>query len=652
MESRIRQMESAITAAIESSGKRDDTATIGNGNMAQQVGISDRLSMVVINEHGGSNFVGSSSGFSLFSPCGLRWISEKTGNRDLERLVSRVLELDPGCWDQGRWSKSVNLVWHPIPTAQQEPFPPKAQALEYVEAFFLSFNSIFPLFDRAIFDARFERQYSDNPPSEVGWYACFNVILAFGSGIIRIQYPLTDPSHSVPSMLDFAEGSSARYLRNATSSIIDIQFGMASLMSVQAVIAMAFMLQGSSNPLSVFALVAIAGRLAHAIGLHRNLDEFGLSKEQAIERQNVFWILYIVDKGITIQSGRPSVIHDQDVGVALPKEGTCIARFPSGRRKFDTFINGAKLAIIESRVYDELYSIKSRTRSVLQRLTSVATLDAELQKWRESIPIEIRPEHEIFCDEQQLMPVMVLHYSYYNCLTAIHRVSIYHGLWTSEPAGEELVGLNLDLNPRVYASEEICVAAARNVIYILDPFKKERTPPMIWMTMSQPLCASLTLFANILKHPEDPAAASDLDLMYVVNSFLGQLVAQGRLHFATGTLWIFQELHPIAELYLARKRASPRAGEEAYYLDSGGSVGWQNTTTDIAEQSPTMLHTAHDISPVAPNPLHPNPQVPDSTPFDHDMMTMLSPECQGRPGWFAPDNTGYTPKDLQQDLMI
>lgn len=221
-------------------------------------------------------------------------------------------------------------------------------------------------------------------------------------------------------------------------------------------------------------------RLAHAIGLHRSLNNFGLSEDQTDERRNVFWILYIIEKGFSIQSGRPSVIHDQDIGISLPTENPTISTFPSGKREFNTFVIVAKLARIESRVYSELYSARSRTRSVLQRLKSIGILDTELQKWRNAVPIEIRPEHDIVCDEQQIIPVIVMHYSYYHCLTTIHHASIHYGPWTSDPTDLKLVRHEVNLNPRVYASETICVAAARKVIEVLEHFNSDHPPPMIW----------------------------------------------------------------------------------------------------------------------------------------------------------------------------
>jgi hypothetical protein len=55
MESRIQQLESAIASAISAP---EDSEDWEQGNISRQVGISDNLSMILINEQGGSQFVG------------------------------------------------------------------------------------------------------------------------------------------------------------------------------------------------------------------------------------------------------------------------------------------------------------------------------------------------------------------------------------------------------------------------------------------------------------------------------------------------------------------------------------------------------------------------------------------------------------------
>jgi len=330
------------------------------------------------------------------------------------------------------------------------------------------------------------------------------------------------------------------------------------------------MLQGSPNPLSTETLVAIAVRISHAIGLNSWLDDCGLSEQQLDERRNVFWMLYVLDKGVSLHRGRPSFIHDQDIGVTLPKPTPFVCTTPSSFPNGSTFVMAVKLAMLESRVYSELYCARARAKPIREKLKAVGMLDHELQRWRQELPSPIRPGNPIVCDEQYFLPILVLHYSYYNCLTTIHRASMHYGPWTDLPEEREPVNRDIGLNPRVYDSESICVAAAREVIHLLDHFKQSPAPPMFWISLSLPLCASLTLFANILQYPEDPCAIPDLDLISSVTSLMGQLVAQGRLQFATGTLWIFQELFQIANLYLSVPEA--RVGEnDGVYSDTSVS---------------------------------------------------------------------------------
>jgi len=66
------------------------------------------------------------------------------------------------------------------------------------------------------------------------------------------------------------------------------------------------------------------------------------------------------------------------------------------------------------------------------------------------------------------------------------------------------------------------------------------------------MCGALTLFANILHHPDDPDALSDLDLISHVISTLGLLVESGRIHMGAAALWIFQELHRIGQQFLLK----------------------------------------------------------------------------------------------------
>jgi hypothetical protein len=108
------------------------------------------------------------------------------------------------------------------------------------------------------------------------------------------------------------------------------------------------------------------------MGLHRKLDDFGLSQSEINQRRNVFWILYFLDKSMSIRIGQPSVMFDDDVGIDLPQETEISHVLPDGSLNYSIFRCHAQLALLESRIYTELYSIKASNSAELQRLKSVS----------------------------------------------------------------------------------------------------------------------------------------------------------------------------------------------------------------------------------------------------------------------------------------
>lgn len=163
------------------------------------------------------------------------------------------------------------------------------------------------------------------------------------------------------------------------------------------------------------------------------------------------------------------MFSDDDIGVELPeRKRNANKDLTSEDSVLDTFHSTATLALLESRVYSKLYSARSHTKSELERLKWVGALDKELQKWREEFPIEVRPEEPIKCHSKHLMHVVTIHFSYYNCLVAIHRGSIHHGAWVNAKKPEAVRDAkSIGLNPRVFESGAICLKAARQTIGLL-----------------------------------------------------------------------------------------------------------------------------------------------------------------------------------------
>ena len=493
---------------------------------------------------------GSSSGFSIFSPKGIEWVNEKTGDKSFQQMISHATV------DDNKW-----IYWKPeifsdiFVRRVFKPLPPKDEALSLLKDFFENFNCMFPLFHEPTFMHLVEKQYSLNPYEGSGWWASINVALA-------IAHRLRVMSNLVPQDED---QKAWMYLKNAMGVLTELTMRNTDLLSVQALLGMALFLQGTPNPQSSFFLVAAAIRLSHSIGLHKRGSGFNLNPVEVEQRKRVFWIGYLLDKDICLRSGRPPAQDDDDMNVELPSDDPPdnIGNIPlaDGKGKTNLFRLMCEFAIISSKVYKKLYSVSAAKQSDGELLNTIGELDKELEDWKDSIPLDFRPEHEIKASHTPLiLHIVVLHFAYYNCLTTIHRMSVHHGYWTSRLSNYAIQGLNArPLNPRVFSSAALCVSAARASIHLIK-YIPQGDFACVWLILYFPVSALVTLFANILQNPQDPRARADIKLMNLVCNFLAMLTTDEENGSVKRMLAVCVEFERIAKVVLdkAEKEGTKR----------------------------------------------------------------------------------------------
>ncbi|RAL06710.1 transcription factor atrR [Aspergillus homomorphus CBS 101889] len=503
-------------------------------------GLSDMMCSLVTNNCGETRYIGSSSGFSIFSPKGIQWVNEKTGDSSFQDMISSAYI------DDNKW-----MYWKPeifsdiFARRVFKPLPPKEEAMSLFQDFFANFNCMFPLFHEPTFMHLVERQYSRDPYEGSGWWASINVVLAIAHRI-RVMNNLVPQEEDKKAWL---------YLKNAMAVLTELTMRNTDLLSVQALLGMSLFLQGTPNPQPSFFLVAAAIRLSHSIGLHKRGSGFGLNPVEVEQRKRVFWIAYLLDKDLCLRSGRPPVQDDDDMNVELPSEDPPdnIGNVPlsDGKSKFNLFRSMCRFATIGSRVYKRLYSAKASKQSDGELLNTIGELDKELEDWKDSIPLDFRPENEIKATHTPLiLHVVVLHFAYYNCLTTIHRMSVHHGYWTSRLSNYAIQGLNArPLNPRVFLSAVLCVTAARASINLIK-YIPQGDFACVWLILYYPVSALVTLFANILQNPNDARARSDVKLMNVVVNFLSTLVSDESNGSIKRMLTLCGEFERIAQVVL------------------------------------------------------------------------------------------------------
>ncbi len=436
-----------------------------------------------------------------------------------------------------------------------KPLPPKEEALSLFKDFFVNFNCMFPLFHEPTFMHLVEKQYSRDPYEGSGWWASINVALA-------LAYRIRVMSNVVPQEDD---QKAWLYLKNAMGVLTELTLRNTDLLSVQALLGMSLFLQGTPNPQPSFFLISAAIRQSHSIGLHKRGSAFNLNRIEAEQRKRVFWIAYMLDKDTCLRSGRPPAQDDDDMNVELPSEDPPdnIGNIPlaDGKSKVNLFRLMCEFAIISSKVYRRLYSVQASKQTDGELLNTIGELDKELEAWKDSIPIDFRPEHEIKTSHAPLvLHIVVLHFSYYNCLTTIHRMSVHHGFWTSRLSEYAIQGLNArPLNPRVFSSAALCVAAARASIHLIK-YIPQGDFACVWLILYFPVSALVTIFANILQNPQDTRARADIKLMDLVVNFLSNVVSDEGSGSLKRMLSICAEFARIARLVIdkAEKDGSKR----------------------------------------------------------------------------------------------
>jgi hypothetical protein len=123
----------------------------------------------------------------------------------------------------------------------------------------------------------------------------------------------------------------------------------------------------------------------------------------------------------------------------------------------DIYLWHVKLA----RVKNSFCLLSSTTESAWSRINALGAIDTALVRWRDEIPLEYRPDQEILASAEAYRFIAMLHLQYFDVLRAIH--------WTSVISARQ-AGVTLDshLNPRIRASQAICVNSARSFVKILN----------------------------------------------------------------------------------------------------------------------------------------------------------------------------------------
>ncbi|BCS29248.1 uncharacterized protein APUU_70818A [Aspergillus puulaauensis] len=410
--------------------------------------------------------------------------------------------------------------------------PPLEQAMAMVGIFLNSYNAVLPLFHADTLLRLIGECYAQQPGQcdPVVW-AAINVVFALAS-------------QQVPDRSRSQTDRTMEYLNKAQSIISTVMLGETRLLNIQVLIGMVLVLQTAHNLTPSLILISATMRLAHKLGLHNRAASTHLDLVQRRQHARVFWLAYILDKDLSLRSQQPSVQLDDDIDVELPSslpmsnddnDNTAgIVVTADGNARMNYFLARIRLASIEGRVYDCLYSTRAVNRSLEERGNAKENIVNALDEWRASILPEFsasivasstrnKPAHSgFFC---------VLHAANLQCLALVNRAHAWDGQWVSGLRSHSR-GLQILQLPPYW---ETMVHQARNYMLLFRDIWS-RDVWFRWMTSCPYTTAMVLLTANALYNSRHDKIQLDIELIDSALLWLNEAVRENQSEEAQA-LW-------------------------------------------------------------------------------------------------------------------
>jgi hypothetical protein len=190
--------------------------------------------------------------------------------------------------------------------------PDMQTARVLADAFFINTHGLLQVFDRVRFLERMEACYADPFQVQPPWLCLLNMVFAIG---LTMATPLSGSPEALiidklrSEHLDRAEVFylNAKSLNDPMNGLEDQDFW-----SVQALLLMSVYMLAKSKRNTAFALLGMAARSAHALGLHREETMVIFSPEEQVQRKNLWKSIFVIDRLLSCSLGRPTAISEDD----------------------------------------------------------------------------------------------------------------------------------------------------------------------------------------------------------------------------------------------------------------------------------------------------------------------------------------------------
>lgn len=285
--------------------------------------------------------------------------------------------------------------------------------------------------------------------------------------------------------------------------------GLPHLSSVQALFLIALALQARGKEGQSFHVLGSAIRMSHSIGLHRHVSAHANSDapSRMLElHARIWWSCYALERLFELETTRPTSIPHGEHDPFLPDR----ILSATSRDELKYFVYWVSLATIFERISELLYRRKKGPESSLQLLRSIGVLDHALREWKHSLPEDIRPDGDFYCDDRDLPFATFLALHYHQALITLHRASLVlpHNQFVEEI---EAHASQLPFHKRLRNGASLCCASASATIRLNAKMAGRLQTPLY--TLTQLLHGCIVVGLSLLRQPHSRTVRSDLELL-------------------------------------------------------------------------------------------------------------------------------------------
>ncbi|KAK2027934.1 hypothetical protein LX32DRAFT_416725 [Colletotrichum zoysiae] len=180
------------------------------------------------------------------------------------------------------------------------------------------------------------------------------------------------------------------------------------------------------------------------------------------------------------------------------------------------FWGDARLGFLKEKIYRLLYSVHAMRDKDNRLLVHIRQLDDEIECWRLSVPVDFRPALSVSPETLIGTPdTRTPHLTrYFHLLLEYWYLMIFVHTTVRRYDAHTVIGDGShDLHSVIHSSYDLSLEAGRSTLRCLRVFIKTLSEEDLWFLIFYTTNAAISLFLNIIIHPEEADGQLDLELL-------------------------------------------------------------------------------------------------------------------------------------------